>query len=277
MTINSIRIKDKQLYYKVLGAGQPLVFLHGFAEDMDVWKYQLDELQKDYRLIIPDLPGSGKSDPIEDMSIEGMADCIKQIVDHELAANPEQNAGKVIIIGHSMGGYIVLAFAEKYPAVLRGFGLFHSTAFADTEEKKATRRRGIAFMQLQGSAAFIKQSTPNLFTEEYRIENSAVIDEMITRYSNFDPQVLADYYEAMIQRPDRTAVLLSFTKPILFIIGKQDKAIPFEDSMKQCHLPQMAVVQILEKSAHMGMWQEKEKTNQALLSFLQTVQQFNRH
>ena len=92
---------------------------------------------------------------------------------------------------------------------------------------------------------------------------------MMDRYSSFNPLALAAYYRAMINRPDRTAVLQTFNKPILFIIGKNDKAIPFEDSMKQCHIPQLAAVQILEKTAHMGMWEEKEKSMLGLLSFLQ--------
>ncbi len=94
---------------------------------------------------------------------------------------------------------------------------------------------------------------------------------MMDHYSGFDPLALAAYYRAMINRPDRITVLQSFNKPILFIIGKNDKAIPFEDSMKQCHIPQIASIQILENAAHMGMWEEKEKSMQGLLSFLQNV------
>ena len=281
MTQKSISIQNKQVQYTVSGEGNPVVLVHGFGEDSDVWRYQLEDLSKDYQLIIPDLPGSGKSEMIEDMSIEGLADCVKEIVDHELLKNLPPSGvkglGGVIIIGHSMGGYITLALAAKYPDLLQGFGLFHSTAFADSDEKKTARRRSIEFIQTHGSDEFIRQSTPNLFTEAYRIKNNAILEDMMARYSNFDPLALIAYYEAMIQRPDRTAVLKSFNKPILFIIGKNDKAIPFEDSMKQSHLPQLASVQILEKAAHMGMWEEKEKSSQALLSFLRLTQQFNLH
>jgi pimeloyl-ACP methyl ester carboxylesterase len=269
MTEKTIIIQNRQVQYKISGAGKPVVLVHGFAEDSDVWKYQLDELSKKYLLIIPDLPGSGKSEMMKDMSIEGLADCVKEIVTDALNTMLAGENEPVTMIGHSMGGYITLAFAEKYPDMLKGFGLFHSTAFADSNEKKTTRRRSIEFIQTHGSDEFIQQSTPNLFAEDYRIKNSAVVDGMIARYSNFDPMALIAYYEAMIQRPDRTNVLQSFNKPILFIIGKNDKAIPFADSMKQCHIPQLASIQILENAAHMGMWEEIEKSSQALLSFLQ--------
>jgi pimeloyl-ACP methyl ester carboxylesterase len=263
----SIAIKNSRIHYHVSGNGTPVVLVHGFAEDHDVWRYQHVALSKHYQLIIPDLPGSGKSDSIDDMSIDGMADCIKQIIDQAFSAT-EALAG-VFMIGHSMGGYIMLAFAEKYPEMLLGMALFHSTAYEDSAEKKATRQRGITFIQTHGSYEFIKQSAPNLFTENYRIKNNAILEEMIARYSSFDSLALTAYYEAMILRPDRTTVLQSFNKPILFIIGKNDKAIPFEESMKQSHIPQLAFIEIMENAAHMGMWEEKEKSNEVLLSFLQ--------
>ncbi|MEP6749256.1 MAG: alpha/beta hydrolase [Bacteroidota bacterium] len=269
MTEKYISIRNKKIHYKVAGEGMPVVLIHGFAEDSDVWRYQQDALLKKCLLIIPDLPGSGKSDMIEDMRMEGLADAVKQILDQEFAEQKELNVTGAIMIGHSMGGYITLAFAEQYPDMLKAIGLFHSTAFADSEDKKATRRRGITFIQTNGSYEFIKQSTPNLFTENYRIKNNMILAEMIARYSSFDPLALTAYYEAMILRPDRTAVLQFINKPVLFIIGKKDKAISFEDSMKQCHLPDMASVQILENAAHMGMWEAQEKSTQILLSFLQ--------
>ena len=275
MTQKSIQVNDTPVYYWMTGKGQPLVLVHGFAEDSSVWKYQLEALAANYRLIIPDLPGSGASAVINDMSIGGLADCIKQIVDQELPNQNDKNS--IIMIGHSMGGYITLAFAEKYPALLLGFGLFHSTAYADSDEKKAIRRRSIEFIQTYGSYEFIQQSSPNLFTEDYRIKNSDKVVDLIARYGSFDPKSLIAYYQAMIQRPDRTDVLKSFNKPVFFIIGKNDKAIPFEDSMKQCHIPRVAIIEILEKAAHMGMWEEKEKSSQALLSFLEQVQQFTLH
>jgi pimeloyl-ACP methyl ester carboxylesterase len=275
MTQKSILINGSQVYYAVTGQGIPVVLLHGFGEDEDVWRYQVPALAAQYQLIVPTLPGTGRSGAIDDMSMEGMAACIKQIIDQELPNQKDQEG--IIMIGHSMGGYITLAFAEKFPGYLKAFGLFHSSAFPDSEEKKAARRKSIGFIQKNGSHEFIQQSAPNLFTPAYRIENSGILADMIARYSNLEPASLIAYYEAMMQRPDRTSVLQSFNKPVLFIIGKHDAAIPFEDSMKQCHLPMLSTVEILEKSAHMGMWEEKEKSSQALLLFLEQAQQFTLH
>lgn len=109
----------------------PLVLLHGFAEDSSLWDRQKEYLKDKFRLIIPDLPGSGNTPLANDSatSMEGLAAAVKARLDAE-------NIQQCILVGHSMGGYVTLAFAELYPYTLKAFGLFHSTSYADTEEKK---------------------------------------------------------------------------------------------------------------------------------------------
>jgi pimeloyl-ACP methyl ester carboxylesterase len=255
---------NKKISYTLFGQGEPVLFIHGFAEDGDIWKYQRGGLSEKYQLIIPDLPGSGRSELAGTPGIDTMADDMKAIFDAE-------NIQKAVVMGHSMGGYITLAFAEKYPEMLQAFGLVHSTAYADNDEKKAARQRGIEFIRKYGSEAFLNQSVPNLFSENYRINHAGIIKDMIEQYRDFNPAALTAYYEAMIRRPDRTRILTSFPRPVLFITGKQDKAVPFEQSLQQCGLPQLSYIHVLDESAHMGMWEEAEKTNEALISFLDDV------
>src|ERR1700761_8812683 len=102
-----------------------------------------------------------------------------------------------------MGGYIALAFSETYPERLLAFGFFHSTAYADTEEKKAGRLKSIAFIHEHGAAPFIRQSTPNLFAPETREDQPVLIEDMIGRYRDFSADALAAYLNAMMRRPDR--------------------------------------------------------------------------
>src|SRR5215210_649891 len=136
---------------------KPVILVHGFGEDHSVWDQQARHLEKNCRLIVPDLPGSGKA-KLGDVSMEGMADHLKNILE-------EQSVSSCIMIGHSMGGYVTLAFAEKYPEMLAGFGLFHSSAYADSEEKKATRRKAIDFIRKNGTKEFLKTSVPNLIAK----------------------------------------------------------------------------------------------------------------
>ena len=257
MQQKTITYQSSTIYYRVIGNGKPVMLLHGFGEDGEIWNQQVNFLQEHYTLIVPDLPGSGQSQIITDMSIEGMADAVKAVLDAELLEN-------ITLIGHSMGGYITLALAEKYPALIRAFGLFSSSAFADSEEKKATRLKAIAFIKKNGGYEFLKTSIPGLFMGEHD-----AIPALVERAKNFTPEALIYYYRAMIDRPDRTAVLKTFPGPILFIIGEHDKAVPFDQSLQQCYLPALSHIHILRNSAHMGMLEETDKANKALLEFLQ--------
>jgi pimeloyl-ACP methyl ester carboxylesterase len=264
-----IFINQKLICYSVYGKGSPLVLLHGFAEDNGIWRHQVDALAAHYLLIIPDLPGSGRSEIIDDMSMEGMADIIREILLKELPSALLLKSA--VLIGHSMGGYITLSFVEKYPELTIAFGLFHSTAYKDSEEKKTVRQRGIEFIRNHGSYEFLKQSIPNLFSEQFRTNHPMVVAKLIEQHKDYNASSLVIYYEKMMQRIDKTELLRKTGKPVLFVIGQQDNAIPLKQSLEQCHLPQLSYIHILKNSAHMGMMEEVEKTNSLLTSFLEDV------
>ncbi|HVM89087.1 MAG TPA: alpha/beta hydrolase [Puia sp.] len=259
-----------KIFYKKTGKGPSVVLVHGFAEDGTIWDKQVEFLKNHTQLIIPDLPGSGKSNPGQQFPngriyiIDDYADIIKKILEKEQVSS-------CIMVGHSMGGYITLAFAEKYARLLNAFTLFHSTAYADSDEKKAARRKSIEFMQKNGTAAFLKQSSPNLFSTATKIHHPEMVQELIQRYDNFSVQSLVSYYETMILRPDRTNVLRNCQKPVQFIIGEGDTAVPLEQSLKQCHLPEISYIHILENIGHMGMWEASDAVNDLLFAFVNQV------
>jgi pimeloyl-ACP methyl ester carboxylesterase len=271
MQEKNILFNDQPVYYRIVGEGHPVMLVHGFAEDGTVWENQIDVLKAHYQLIIPDLPGSGKSIPdgyrdshahttIPDWSMEYFASCLHAILQQE-------QIDQVTMIGHSMGGYVTLAFAEEYPDQLQAFGLFHSTAYPDNEEKIATRRRGIEFIQQNGPKKFLEQSIPNLFSEPTKKQHPEIVQHTLASYSYFPAPSLIGYYEAMIRRPDRTALLRHFPRPILFILGTYDTAIPLEQGLQQCHLPGISFVKIFDDAGHMSMMERVNDANQALLDF----------
>ncbi|HVG14664.1 MAG TPA: alpha/beta hydrolase, partial [Chitinophagaceae bacterium] len=215
--------------------------------------------------IIPDLPGSGRSQMKSGAwSIEGLAETVRSVFTHE-------DLKSAVVIGHSMGGYVSLALAEKYPDLLDGFGLFHSSAFADNEEKITARKRGIEFIEEHGTAKFLEQATPKLFSAVFKERNPQIIQEIVARFTNFEDSALVHYYEAMMQRPDRTQVLKKFCNPILFILGEHDTALPLSDGLKQCHMPRLSYIHILSHSGHMGMIEETDKCGEIILNFLQDI------
>lgn len=254
--------KDLSLFYRIAGKGEPVVLIHGFGEHSTIWDELAGELIKDYKVIIPDLAGSGRSTGnMEGISMDTMAEQIKHILKKE-------NIDTCYMIGHSMGGYITLAFAEKYAGMLKGLGLFHSTVFADSDEKKAGRLKNIEFIRKNGSAKFLEQATPNLFSEYTKQNNPGLVKEIINQYSSFSPTSLVAYTEAMKDRPDRSEVLKNFKHPVLLIIGEFDTAIPIEQSLKMCKIADFAYIYIGARSGHMGMLEEPEFCLKAIRDFL---------
>lgn len=260
-----LKTPEYDLNYRIAGKGKPVVLIHGFGEDGRIWDSLIDHLKTQFQCIVPDLPGSGKSIiKIWDSSMDALAGSVRSILDHE-------KTPVVSMIGHSMGGYIALAFAEKYGELLNGLGLFHSSAFADTDEKKAARKKGIQFISQHGQGKFLEQSTPNLFSDSFKAKNPHKVQEFIAHFTNFQDNALVHYYEAMMQRPDRTEVLKKFQNPVLFIMGEHDTAIPLADGLKQCHIPHLSYIHILKNSGHLGMIEEPANSREILQKFLQEL------
>src|SRR5699024_7483442 len=234
--------KFKDCAYKVLGRGFPVMLVHGFPADHTLWEKQATVLHKEYQLLLPDIPGTGKSPIIKDISIADIGEFLKAIIDQE-------RLPKCIIIGHSMGGYATLAFADKYSKYLTGWGLFHSSAYADDDEKKVGRKRSIRMMEKYGQEQFLKQMLPNLFSHHSRKEKRMLIKKLIQKRNEAGVDALNPYYQAMCQRPDRTDVLRKAQVPVLFFIGKEDIAAPSEKVIEQVQLPKISQVNILEDVA----------------------------
>lgn len=256
---------NASVFYRIAGTGHPVVFIHGFGEDGRIWDQLLSGLGSHHTLIIPDLPGSGRSVmKKQSWSLDDLADCVNDLLDKE-------GLGEATLIGHSMGGYIALAFAGRYGHRLNGLGLFHSSAFADSEEKKATRKKGIQFIEDHGDVKFLEQATANLFSDVTKLEKPALIRDFIGTFTNFQGGALVHYYEAMMQRPDRTHILKSHPGAVLFIMGESDTAVPLKDGLKQCHLPRLSYVHILRNSGHLGMVEETDKSREIVRNFLQDL------
>ncbi len=265
-----IQIAGKRIFYRLYGKGKPTMLLHGFGETGNVWDQQVEFLKDDFKLIVPDLPGSGESELVDNMSMEGMSEVIRAIFDAEGVA-PSGSKPDAVLVGHSMGGYITLAYVKKFNKSLRGFGLFHSTALPDKDEKKDVRKKGIEFVRKHGAFEFLKTSTPNLFSATTKAENSELIDVFIRGLHNFSGLALVSYYESMMKRPDTTDLLKTNRLPVLFVIGKYDNAVPMQDILKQAYLPEKSYIHILHQSGHMGMLEEPLKSNQILKKFLHEI------
>ncbi len=251
--------------YSDNGAGDTLVFLHGFCESKQVWEDFTKPLQQHYRVIALDLPGHGSNTQnISSYSMEHMADNVKQQLDN-------LGVQQCMLVGHSMGGYVSMAFAEKYEPQLQGICLFHSSALPDTEEKKENRNKTIEFVEQHGVDKFIEPFIAPLFYEDNRDRLKSDIELMKTIGKQTPQAAVTGALAAMRDRPDRRKVLQELKCPVLFIFGKEDGAVPLEKALEQCHLPHYSTVHFLGETGHMGMFERKAETRQATKQFAETV------
>jgi len=251
------------LHHSSKGNGPVLVLLHGFCENHSIWKFFETELSKNYWVICPDLPGFGLSRlETEETSMEYMADKVYELLEH-------YGIRSCTMIGHSLGGYVTLAFAERYVEVLEGIGMFHSTAYADSEERRDARDRSYAFIQKRGVSSFVEMFVPPLFQVLHRKRLATEIRETVEQGASSSLKGVLATILAMRDRHDRSTLLSQLTIPVLYIIGKHDSSVPYDKSLEQVKLLQHPDVHIIEDCGHMGMIEQPEETLGIVRGFLE--------
>jgi len=267
--VKKINIPSGILSYEIEGKGIPVMLVHGFGEDGYVWDEVAASLSSDYQIIIPHLSGSYLS-PINNLSLvnnlsmESMAEDLLKIIDAE-------KLDKVVMLGHSMGGYITLAFAERYEGRLSAFGLIHSTSYADSEAKKEARLKSVEFLKNNTTKSFLEVATPNLFGTQYKSSHPEKINELIERASRITEASMMAYLRAMRKRKDRTDILRNTTQPVFFCIGMQDNAVNPEDAIQQSKLPVHAHKLILGEAGHQGMMEAPERLIEGIKVFMRKI------
>ncbi|WP_143706118.1 alpha/beta fold hydrolase [Emticicia sp. TH156] len=233
-----------------------VILIHGFGEDHIIWNKFISLLPRTYTYVTPDY-----SKLTNCISIDDYADWLKDVLD-------ERKEEKCVLIGHSMGGYIALAFAEKYPEWLQGLGLFHSSAYPDDEERKVTRLKTIDFIEKHGSAEFIKDFYPKMFTDEFKKKSKTLIDSQMERYSSIPEKAMTNAQMAMRNRRDTTAILKDAGYPTMIIAGEEDKFVTVSAAEEQIKLLRMGFTGILGGVAHAGMFERPEECARIVAEFL---------
>ncbi len=256
----TVLYQGRTIHFRDEGKGNPIVLLHGFLESIEIWNEFSYWLSNDFRVISIDLPGFGKTDRFGEVhSMELMADCVYSVL-------KQQQIKTCLMIGHSMGGYATLAFAEKYSNHLKGFGLFHSNAIADTKEAKLNRSRAIEVIKWN-HVNFIKEFIPDLFAPENVKKFYSEIELLKERAGMVGQKSIIAAMEGMKVRTDKLNLLRITELPVLFIIGKQDIRVPLETIMQQASLPSHSETLVLKDVGHMGFIEAREKICQTIRYF----------
>jgi pimeloyl-ACP methyl ester carboxylesterase len=253
------------LSYTSEGQGKPLVFIHGFCETTEIWHYFKNYFTRGYQVICVDLPGFGGSKGIKDQtSIENFAISLNTTL-------KSIGIEKPILIGHSLGGYVALAYAEMYPSEMAGMCMFHSTVFEDLPEKKENRNKTIDYVEKHGVDAFCNPFVPGLFFHKRRDELKEQIQYVLQIARKTSLESIVNTTRAMRDRKDRTHVISQLQFPVAYIIGKEDTAVTFDKSLTQCHLASQSHVLFLGNTAHMGMFEREKECANFLLGFIQGI------
>lgn len=241
--------------------GRCIVLLHGFIESMEIWEDYANALSKKYRIVCIDLPGHGKSENIGYVhTMELMADCVKEVL-------RALQITKCIMIGHSLGGYVTLAFAEKYEDNLRGFVLFHSHAAPDPEAKKKDRDKAIQVVK-RNPVVLINELVPNLFAPENREKFSNEIEKIKKIARTMTRRGIVNCLEGMKDRVDRQEILKNAQAPVLFILGVKDPVMNYESLKPQARLSDHIQLHSLEEAGHMGFIEAKEECYREIKGFI---------
>ena len=246
-----------------------LLLIHGFGEDHCIWSNQIEFLSKYYRVIAPNLPGVH----CKPLTIHhSHAPSIRNYVEvmHELMHS--LHIEKYYVLGHSMGGYIGLAFADYYVNHVIGLGLIHSTTFEDSIAKKESRLKVAEFILEHGTQKFLETATQNLFGNVFKQAHPDKIQDVMDSVSDISPEAMVQFVMAMRNRKSHQHMLVQNRIPIWMIVGEEDIAVPIEDSLQQAQLLPPNDVIILKQVGHMGMLEATEQVNNALLNFIQTAE-----
>ncbi len=251
--------KNTNIHFTSIGKGNTVVLLHGFLENSSMWQEVAQELSKKNRIICIDLLGHGQTENLGYIhSMEDQALMVKAVLNHF-------KLRKYVVVGHSMGGYVALAFAKLFPSAIKGISLMNSTALPDSEEKKISRDRAIKVLK-KNHKLFINAAIQMLFAEKNREIYGKEIEQITKEALQLSPQGIIAALEGMKIRKNQTFIYKTVNFPIQMIIGKQDPALDYESLISQTKNTKVKVVEFPD--GHMSHIENKIELIESLTSFI---------
>jgi pimeloyl-ACP methyl ester carboxylesterase len=263
--VKQLQFEGAKTQYKVTGSGPAVILVHGFLEEGSMWNGPVRSLSKSFKVIVPDLPGFGKSELFSrELTMDVYAEYIYALAQKE-------KLKKFILLGHSMGGYITLYYAEKYGNTLSGFGLINSHCFADTDDKKANRLKGIEHIKQYGTKVFVKELYQSIFHPKFIKANKKLINGMIAKALKYSPEGVMRANAAMMNRKDKSDALVNAKVPVLLVNGKDDMSAPLPYTLKQASFAPISDVHFFSECKHMSVFERSRETNKIIRDFCERV------
>ena len=259
-----LMLDGASVFYMEQGQGRPVVLVHGFPLDGRMWEGQLAALSDKYRVIVPDLPGFGRSAPIASLSVSAMADTLHKLL-HQLHATP------CVLGGLSMGGYVAFDYITKYPTDLAGLMLIDTRCEADTAEAKTIRMKTIEAVRTLGAKAVTEPMEAKLLADATRSARPDVVQRLREIMEQCSSQTIEQAQLALATRCDYRDKLASIAVPTLIIVGDCDAITPPDVALGMNHEIPHAQLCVVRDAGHMSPMEQPEQVNQAIGQFLDQV------
>ena len=257
--MKTIIYKNTKISYSDQGKGTAVVLLHGFLENKTMWSAFIPELSGKYRIITIDLLGHGETECLGYVhSMEDQADMVHAVLN-------ELNIRKSVFVGHSMGGYVALAFAELYSDNVKGIVLQNSTSRADSDERKTNRDRAIKAVK-QNYTNFVRMSIANLFSEDNRERLETEIENVKLEALKTPLQGIVAALEGMKIRKDREVLLHFAPYPIQLILGEKDGVLIYDENVDQIEGTKVQLTTFPD--GHMSHIENEKELKKVLVDFL---------
>lgn len=259
--METVRCDGSNICYSDQGEGEVIVLLHGFCGSAAYWEQVIPFLSGNYRVIAPDLRGHGASEsPLGPYGIEQMADDVLSLLNM-------LEISECYMLGHSLGGYITLSFAQRHSSRLKGFGLIHSTGYPDSEEAREERLKSISTIQNDGITAFVDGFVPGLFAKASLEKSPQLLERVKEIGYKTPPQGASGAALAMRERLERRDVISATTLPVLLVAGEEDGLIPAERTFTSDN-PNVTQAMI-SGAGHMSLFEAPERLSEIIKDFIQ--------
>lgn len=251
------------LSYHEIGSGLPVVFIHGYPLNHTIWEKQFP-LSNRYRIIAPDLPGFGRSPASQVLTMDDYANLIVELLD-------KKHIDKAVLVGHSMGGYIALAFAEHHASRLLGLGLVCSQAGADTDEGKAGRLKNAERVEKEGIDFIVETMIEKLLSPSNFKTQPQLVAALRSVMKSSTSEGVITALKAMAGRREQLDTLKQLHVPVYIAAGSDDVLIPAERAIQMSQVCKYPHLISLAGCGHMAMMEDPQEFNSALSRFLDTI------
>ena len=258
---------DADIFYEVLGSGPPVVLLHPFPANHELWKPAAQALISHYRVILPDLRGHGDSSVGEGPAVmEKHTEDLVRVLDHA-------EVGRVPFVGVSIGGYVLFEFWRRFGSRVQSLVLCNTKAQADAPEARAARLQAAAKVMECGTEPFFESMLPKLIGKTTHRMRPDLVEGALRMMRKMSPQAVSSVQRGMAERPDSVETLKTINVPTLILTGDEDILTGMAEAELMRRNVRGSRMNVIPKAGHYSPWEQPEEVGKLVRGFLDHVRE----